>query len=254
MNEIQQTVALQNAPVDRDVSEAPIAAPAAAAKTFDIGFLNGETRSFADAPQLRAAILAGEVPRTASIGGTAIPGAKAGLTVEAWAKGNDSMRQIYRPVWSHTLQGGLYGGLIVSALKLLDTLVGIARVNPAAAFLFVMVMAFMASPKFKPQIAIAGFLVWQQSNVPFQALSMFLQMPLGAMLFGAVFGGTLGMAIGTIAGYVRASSIQTAPDAVPEGSRPVAWGLAAPLAVFAAGAAFYFYVFMPWLIKSLGKS
>jgi hypothetical protein len=233
--------------------DTPQGRPGERVLTFDIGFPNGETRHFATAPDFRAAILAGEVPRASTIGGTALPNAKPGLTVEAWARSNDAMRPLYEPVWSHTIKGALYGGLIVAALKLLDTFIGIARVSGQAAFLFAIVMAIFCSPRFKPQIAIAGFLVWQQSNLPFQAISTFFSAPLGVCLFAAVFGASGGMAVGTIAGYLRASRMRTAPDAVPEGSKPVIWGLAVPISVFAAGVVVYIYVFMPWLVQSMGK-
>ena len=135
-----------------DSSLAPGALEAAApapAPVLEIRSPNGEERHFGGVAEIRAAILTGEVPRASTIGGTAIPKAKAGMTVEAWAKASDAMRPLYQPVWSHTLKGALYGGLIVAALKLVDTLIGIARVNGEAAFLFLIVMAFLCSPKYK---------------------------------------------------------------------------------------------------------
>ena len=225
----------------------------ALARSFDIITPTGELRHFDIAQEIRAAILAGELPRLSTIGGTALPNAKPGLTLEEWAKANEAMRVLYEPVWSHTLKGALYGGLIVAALKLLDTFVGIARVNGEAALLFAIVMAFMGSPKYKPQIAFVGFMLWKNSKLPFSVLSTFLGVPLGVLLFAAVFGISSGMAIGTIVGYIRRAHLQTAPDAIAEGSKPAAWGLAVPASAFVAGGALYIYVVMPWLVQSLGK-
>ena len=217
---------------------------------FEIGLPDGEKRLFKTKREIRDAIVAGEVPRTATIGGTALPGAQQAQSVETWATAND-MQSLYRPVWSRTMKGALIGALVVAALKFIDTFVGIAILNPGAALLFVAVVAFLASPKWKPQIGFAGFMIWQQANLPFGAFNTLLGAWFGVCVFAAVFGISSGMAVGTAVGYLRVSRIPKAPDAQPEGSRPAIWGLAVPLTFFVAAVVVYLEVILPAILKSL---
>jgi hypothetical protein len=235
---------------------APPCVPASSADPpprYSVQLPGGEQRRFGTPDDLRDAILRGEIERSAVLAGAALPAAKTGLTVEQWATSNDRLRFLYQPIWFHTMKGALWGGLIVAGLKLIDTFVGIARINGEAALLFLIVMAFMFSPKYKPQIAIAGFLLFQQSHLKFAAISTFLGVPLGVGAFALVFGATAGMVLGTLVGYVRAPRLATAPDRVAEGARPALWGLAVPATVFTLGGLLYLRVLMPWMLSEAGK-
>jgi hypothetical protein len=75
----------------------------------------------------------------------------------------------------------------------------------------------------------------------------------GVAIFAAVFGVSAGMPVGTVVGLLRAKSGPTAPDAAPEGSKPLIWGLAVPLAVFLIVAVLYVQVIMPAMLDALRK-
>jgi hypothetical protein len=217
---------------------------------FEIEIAGGAIRRFQTADEVRSAILAGEVQRTANIRNLSAPAGAKPATVEAWAKSNDKLRPLYAPVWSVTLKGALYGAIAVFVLKALDTMILLFRINPLAGILWLLIGAFFFSPKWKIQIAfIAGF-IWFQSHASVNIMALSGSW-FGVLVFAAVFGISSGMAVGTLVGAVRARSMETAPDAPGEGFKPALWGFAVPAAVFLAAGYGYFAYLMPYLLSNL---
>lgn len=213
---------------------------------FEIEVPGRATRRFESAEAVREAILCGEIPRTASIrkmGGTSVGKP---VAVDLWAKSNGKLRSLYTPVWSLTLKGAWIGFLVVAALKALDTLFLLFSVNPSAAILWLLIGAAMFSPKWKVQIIVAAFIVGSKAGInPFTLFGAWT----GVLVFAAVFGISAGMAVGTIAGYLRAWGARTAPDAQGEGLKPVIWGLAVPGMAFLIAAVVYVQVLLPAALR-----
>jgi hypothetical protein len=213
---------------------------------FEVEFSEGVTRRFDSAEEIRAAILLGEVPKAAHIRALgASPGGKTAV-VEEWAKSHAKLRSLYTPVWSLSLRGAFVGLIVVGVLKSLDTFALLFAVNPAAAILWLLIGVALFSPKWKLQLMVAVFVFGWNSGLN---VTMLWGAWFGVAVFAAVFGITAGMPVGTIIGLLRARHLATAPDAAPEGSKPLIWGLAVPLAVFGAAAIAYVQIFMPAIVS-----
>lgn len=76
---------------------------------------------------------------------------------------------------------------------------------------------------------------------------------MGVMIFGAVFGVSAGMAVGTLVGYLRVGRLPKAPDAEREGRKPLVMGFAIPLATFVIAVTIYFQVLMATALKLLSQ-
>jgi hypothetical protein len=232
-----------------DTQSAEVGVPTHATKSaagFEIDFSGGVTRQFGSAEAVRAAILRGEVPKAAPIRALGASRNSKAIVVEDWARSNSRLRSIYAPVWSSSLKGAVVGLIVVGILKSLDSLVLLFSVNPPAAILWLLVGAGIFSPKWKAQFMAAALFASFKTGIPFMTLwgAWF-----GVAAFAAVFGISAGMPVGTIVGLLRAKNHPTAPDANSEGSKPVIWGLAVPLAVFVTAAVAYVQLIAPALLN-----
>jgi hypothetical protein len=258
--EVRETMATTltlRSPGSTDMAAATAATPATAQAPesgFEIEMPGGATSRFASKEDIRAAILRGEIPRTARVrplDATANAGAGdtiAWSTVEAWARSHATLRRLYTPVWALALKGAFVGVIGVAILKALDTLVALLAVNPGLAVLWLLVGAGIFSPK---------------HTLHFMAASIFFSLKIGASLmslwaswvgvglFAVVFGATAGTAIGTAIGFLRSHDLERAPDATSDGRKPLLLGLALPSALFVAAAVAYVQVFVPVMSRAL---
>ncbi len=230
-----------------------VAAPAA--KTipkvgFEIILAGGETRHYETAEAVRSAILAGVIPKFAPIRTVVQAAGGTPVAVEGWAKSQPKLRSVYAPIWSLSLKGALIGFIAVGILKSIDTLVALGSVNPGAAFLWLLWGAAMFSPKWKLQLFGAALFLAFNAGANFM---MLWGMWFGVAAFAAVFGISAGMFVGTVVGLVKARGAQTAPDAAPEGPRPIVLGIVTPLAVFVIAAVAYVQLVMPALLDIARK-
>lgn len=217
---------------------------------FEIEFSDGATLRFHTEEDVRDAILRGDVPRGAHIHRLGAADGARPTTVEVWAKSSPRVKALYASVWAVTGKGALVGLCVVGALKALDTLIGIAAVNPGAAFIWLLLGAGLISPKWKLQLMGAALFLSFKSGVSW---SLLLGAWAGVMAFAAVFGVSAGMAVGTVVGFLRARGLHKARDAEREGLKPLVWGFVTPLAVFAVAAVSYVQVVLPAALKAVSQ-
>jgi len=201
---------------------------------FELDVGDGDTNRTFDARALREAILGGEAKKgrkcrsvTVDAGGNRIEADW--TTVEEVAVGSAELRDLYRPVWHKTLVFALYGALTGVVLKMLDTTVTLFAIDDQVGVLWLVVIGSLLVTRwvwFAPLVAI-GLMVFSgvQANLFITAIA--------AALVGATVGTPAGMIVGTIVGLARASGAQKAPDAGPEGRRPLLLGIVLPLIALA---------------------
>lgn len=198
---------------------------------------------FADAAALRTAILAGEIRRTdsarritaATATDAAVP---KWIPVDEFARGDASLRGLYRPAWALGLSYAWRGAVAGMVLKALDTTATLFYLNSNAGWLWLGTIAslFLArkwpwAPAVPLAISLSAF---HQINFFFMAL--------GAAAAGAFFGWPLGMIVGVLVARFHSKPDAMAPDALPEGNRPLWLGVALPAAVLLPSASFYIWI------------
>jgi hypothetical protein len=204
---------------------------------FEVCLPTGETQTFDSADALREDILRGTVPKSAKA-----RSAKAGKdgkktesewsTVEKVSVRNEKLRSLYRPVWSYTMKFLMYGIVAGIILKGIDTVVLFFRVNALAGFLLLAVWAaLLASGKWRGSSVVLVIAII--ASIRFGIGTNLFMVVLGAMFIGSIFGAPAGMLVGTIVGLFRRGKGEVAPDAGPEGGRPLLLGIVVPLSVLA---------------------
>ena len=162
---------------------------------------------------------------------------------------------LYRPIWACALRGALIGGLAGIALKFLDTSASMFAAAPTLGGIWILLAVCLVASGKVPQLTWAPVIVWflaLRAGVNISLIFFFGAM-LTTVLVGLAFGIPLGMAIGTLVGFIRSGFSAQAPDAEPAPLRSFVLGLAAPLAATAAMVWFYVYHIMPWAISMVGS-
>ncbi|WP_291983281.1 hypothetical protein [Candidatus Accumulibacter sp. ACC005] len=204
---------------------------------------SGSPIRFGDEEALRAAILAGEIRRMDSVRRIVVTTSgdetsPKWTTVEEFARGNASLRRLYRPMWTLGLHYASRGALAGIAVKALDTTATLFYVNPNAGWLWLGTIASLFLTRKWPWAPAVPLVI--ALNV-FPKANFFI-MALGTATAGAFFGWPLGMIVGVLVARFHSSPDAVAPDALPEGSRPLWLGVALPAAVLLAGASLYIWV------------
>lgn len=206
---------------------------------FEVVQQNGETVTIASAERLREFILKSYFARNAQVRKVLVDEAgarseSAWTTLEQLGDCRPSIDVLYRPVWHRTMKWlwyGVIGGII---LKSVDTAVFMFEANESAGVLWVVLLLGLGLSFKWPKVMwvaifiCVGILKEGKLNVGV-LLPMFGGALFSTVLIGALFGALVGMIIGTIIGYCRASSGPRAPDALPEGNKPLTLGLCAPI-------------------------
>jgi len=173
---------------------------------------------------------------------------KAGLPLAQFAKGHFGLRVLYEPVWSHAVAGLRCGALLGIGLKFLDTLILLGSINPAIAFMFVLVAAACAIPR----LGLPAMIMVSIMAAKFTSANLFVTL-VTVMLVGSILGCLPGMAIGGAIGLVRRKKLPVAGDSQPEREALPLKAFGAPLLGGAGLWAIYIFVFNPWLISVLNK-
>ena len=153
------------------------------------------------------------------------------------------------PVWSHAMAGLKWGALVGVGLKLLDTFVALASVDPMMALLFAGAVVVCCVPR----IGVIGIIVISLWMTKYSSANFFL-MAGAAALVGAVLGSLPGMAIGGIVGLCRKGHLPRVEGA-PELSPGDALARAVVLPALGGGVllAMYFLVVNPWIYEVLER-
>ncbi len=206
---------------------------------FEVVRQNGETVTIASAERLREYILKSYFARNTQVRKVLVDEAgtrteSAWTALEQLGDCRPSIDVLYRPIWHRTMKWLWYGVIGGVILKALDTAVFMFEANESVGVLWVaMILGLGLSVKWHwvkwvAFIIIGGVLKEGKLNVGV-LLPMFGGALFTTVLIGALFGALVGMIIGTIIGYCRASSGPRAPDALPEGNKPLTLGLYAPI-------------------------
>jgi hypothetical protein len=163
-------------------------------------------------------------------------------TLSDFAGNHFALRTLYEPVWAYALAGLKWGAVVGIGLKLLDTFILFASVNPALGFLFAVAVGVC----FIPRIGTAGVIVLSIAMARFTKVNLFFA-GIGAALVGAALGCLPGMAIGGIVGFVRSASLPRASDAPAERPGLYLKAIVLPGVAGIALLVFYFSVVTPWL-------
>ncbi len=223
---------------------------------FEVVRQNGETVTIASAERLREYILKSYFARNAQVRKVLVDeaGARTESTWTALEQLGDcrpSIDVLYRPVWHRTMKWlwyGVIGGII---LKSVDTAVFMFEANESVGVLWVVtILGLGLSFKWPKAMWFAilisvGILKEGKLNVGV-LIPTFGGALFSTVLIGSLFGALVGMIIGTIVGYCRASSGSRAPDALPEGNKPLTLGLFAPIGGLAVLIPIYI-----WLINTV---
>jgi hypothetical protein len=169
---------------------------------------------------------------------------KKDFTIETFAKQHFKLGILYKPIWEHAMTGLKWGALTGIMIKLLDTLIGLASVDPLLAFLFLVAIAVC----FIPRIGTIGVIAISFLMMKYSSANFFL-IGLVAAFTGAILGCLPGMAVGSIIGFVRKSHLPLASDAKPEPKHYILTKVLIPLIVGVGLILFYLFVFNPWLLE-----
>ncbi len=169
-------------------------------------------------------------------------------TVADQIKQHFGLRVLYEPVWTHAKEGLKWGAIAGAGLKLLDTTVTLASVDPFTVFLFIGAIAVCAIPRLGSMAAAAvWFILFKYSK-----MNLFVVI-LAAAAVGAALGCLPGMAIGALTGFVKRRSMILARDARPELDRLVLTAVALPLTCGIALIVIYVAVLNPWIASVLSR-
>ncbi len=167
-------------------------------------------------------------------------------TLSVFAKEYFHLRILYQPVWAHTMAGLKWGILLGIGLKLLDTAILLATVDPMLSILFIVAIAVC----FIPKIGWIGIVAISIVMTKFSSSNFFL-MAIAASITGALLGCFPGMAAGGILGILRKNSLPKAKDALPEPGTIVLKSVVLPALSGGIAIVLYLLVFNPWLVKVL---
>ena len=226
-------------------------------KAIEVCLPSGESRQYIGYDEIREDILSGNLKKDykARIVIKEQSGKEnssediAWCTLERVADVDFELEALYRPVWAYMkkwLWYGVLGGII---LRGIDTTVLFIRVDPALAFLWLLVLASVASLFFRmwwtlPIVLIFACRLGTKAN-------LFSGVIIGVAIGGALFGGSLGMIIGTLLGHFKNRSIEKAADASPEGSRPYYVGIVLPIVILSILVPLFFFWLNPKLLESM---
>jgi hypothetical protein len=214
---------------------------------IEVQYPNGQIKDIVDLGVLRAAILAGEIKKTfparsiqKNKDGTKKTSEVKWSTVENFAKINFNIISLYRPVWAYSRTGFFYGAIAGSIIKALDTTVLLFSIRPEAGFAWLLVIGSLFLTRWWSWAPIVAIII----SIKLNTGNLFITF-LATMLIGTMFGGPLGMIVGTITGHIKAQNLLQAPDAVGEGSRPYLQGILAPALWLAVSLPLYLFWFLP---------
>ncbi len=166
--------------------------------------------------------------------------------IDDFVRSDFDLRVLYHPVWSYAMAGLKWGALAGVAIKLADTALMLAYVNPGFAFLFLVAIGVC----FIPSIGVLGVCLISFFMIKYSHVNFFLMGSASAFV-GAALGCLPGMAIGGIIGLSRRNGLPRAQDAQIESPSIMLNAFVLPLLGTIGLWAFYIFVFNPWLMNYL---
>ena len=232
------------------------ASKAKAGRRIEVVTSDGTTRQFHDVEHVRREILNGSVGKDWRAR-VRMDGDQAGDADKKWSSIEDiagidfKLESLYRPIRAHAKRGGWIGLLVGIAIKAIDTGLLLSESSRGALLFWLLVggaLILMSVVNRGWMVAAAmGFISVKYGVNVFGLLGMWFS----TALVGGFYGGLVGMAIGTIVGYIRRRSLQRATDAQSEGNKPLLTRFAIPLAIVAVAAPLHLLWLNPKLIAWL---
>lgn len=171
---------------------------------------------------------------------------KSDATVRAVARNWLSTDALYRPVMSYALAGLRWGAIVGVILKLLDTTVLMAAVDPTMLVLWLLTLGAV----FIPRVGVGAVILFSIFSAQAGAPNFFIVAG-AATLTGGALGALPGMFVGGLVGIVRRDRAPHSPEAEHEGAGTVLAGVVLPGVAGLAVLAAYVFWLSPLILASL---
>ncbi|MDD5085193.1 MAG: hypothetical protein PHE61_04010 [Candidatus Omnitrophica bacterium] len=171
-------------------------------------------------------------------------------TIEKLSNSNFELQVLYKPLWAYAMKFCWYGVTVGAALKALDTTFLFAGIDSTLCLTWLIVVGSLLVGRWFPWAWIVALIISWKSGV---RINLFLSVFVVGFI-GAIFGGPVGMAIGTIVGHFKQKGLPKAQDAVSEGNRPYILGLLIPLVWFVGAMSFYLFWLNPKIFEWVSKN
>jgi hypothetical protein len=173
-------------------------------------------------------------------------------TLKDFVNDHFNLRILYQPVWAHAMAGLKWGAIIGIGIKVIDTLITFAIINPLMAIFFLAALAILFFPRYGFLAAVIlafNFIRSAGFDGFFSIMTTTLVAAFSASLTGAILGCLPGMFIGGMVGFFRRNIIPHANDIETEPDHLILKAVILPLIGGAALLSFYLLVFNPWLMR-----
>jgi hypothetical protein len=158
------------------------------------------------------------------------------------------LRIVYEPVWTHALNGFLWGASAGIGFVILNALILASMQGPRVAICFAAGLLALLIPRVGRTIAKVIFFVSGLMGYG-GILGSVLAMAVWAILLGLT-----GMMIGGAIGWVREEKLPRAPDVPAEGGAIVVKALVLPLIGSLLAWGVFIFVVYPWAVRVVGIS
>jgi len=167
-------------------------------------------------------------------------------TIKQFSRQHHKLDLLFRPIREHASKGLYWGAVTGVFLKLLDTTITLASVDPALALFFVVAIAVCFIPRIGfVGMMVIGFLLMKNFEVNFFLMAFV------AAFTGGILGSLPGMGIGGLIGCIRRNNLPLAKDVKPEPGYYLFTIGFLPLLAGIGLIIFYLLIFNPWLIEQL---
>jgi predicted RNA-binding Zn-ribbon protein involved in translation (DUF1610 family) len=215
---------------------------------FEVAWPTGEKKVYRKTESVEADILAGKLyknipSRSYTIADDGKPPKKKPefAPLEKTVVEHFNINRLYRPIAAYSRQYLIYGAAVGVILKFLDTSWNFFSVSAAMGALWVFFVIALVIPSALKIVFIIGVVI-AAASLKVGLLGLFAAL-ITTALVGVIFGGPVGMMVGTIAGHFKKGSFPLAPNFTPEGVKPYLLGLlAAPIFLVVAAVVYFFLI------------
>ncbi len=214
---------------------------------FEVTWPTGEKKIYRETESVEADILSGKLyknipSRHFTIADDGKPPKKMPefSPLEKTAVDHFNINRLYRPVAAYSRQYLIYGAVVGIILKFLDTSWTFFTVNASLGALWVFFVIALVIPSPIKIVFIIGVVI-AAMVLKVGLLGLFTAL-ITTALAGGIFGGPVGMMIGTIVGHFKKGSFPLAPDFSPEGAKPYLLGLLASPIFLVVATVVYFLI------------
>lgn len=224
------------------------------AKGIDVFFPNGKLKKYFNLDELESDIVLGTVRKDyiACSNNSDQDNEQDWTTVGQTCDSEFNLTMLYKPIEAHAVKGFVGGAVIGIFFKALDATVVLFDVSANLGFIWLLFIIALMSQKWWLPVAVILMAI-KNGVIPGAAIDSIFFTTVGVLVVGIVLGGTIGMLVGTIIGYLRVDNLPKAADATPEGRRPLFVGLVTPALVWGLLISFYLYLASPQAYTFVAK-